>query len=187
MSAQQPNDPLDDYVANPYTGRLIKKNSKTHRRLVAARLLDEEKPSTPEENLILDAGTVEQAKVLQGKMNKTMQKNKVITRRGTKVLKANRRPTRTEQIDKITEYAVSSVVDNKEAILEQDLTDEEMDKYIRNLIQKRLLGMDVPAVAPPPIPIIKKMTTRQAPLVKQPLRRVQEEEELEEEFDDGDY
>jgi hypothetical protein len=141
MASKQPNQQLDQYVINPYTGRLIKKASKTYQRLLSARLLEEDAPSTAQENLILEADSPAQAKVIQTKMNKNIQKNKVITRRGNKVLKASRRPTRTEQIDKITDYAVSSLVENKDELMDSDLTDEEMDAYIRKVIQQKLVGI----------------------------------------------
>jgi hypothetical protein len=141
MASKQPNQQLDQYVINPYTGRLIKKASKTYKRLLSARLLEEDAPSTAQENLILEADSPAQAKVIQTKMNKNIQKNKVITRRGNKVLKANRRPTRTEQIDKITDFAVSSLVENKNELMDSDLTDEEMDAYIRKVIQQKLVGI----------------------------------------------
>jgi hypothetical protein len=141
MASKQPNQQLDQYVINPYTGRLIKKASKTYKRLLSARLLEEDAPSTAQENLILEADSPAQAKVIQTKMNKNIQKNKVITRRGNKVLKASRRPTRTEQIDKITDFAVSSLVENKDELMDSDLTDEEMDAYIRKVIQQKLVGI----------------------------------------------
>ena len=53
---------MENYVTNPYTGRLIKKGSKVYKRLLNAKLLDEEKPSTPQENKILEADTPAQAK-----------------------------------------------------------------------------------------------------------------------------
>ena len=71
-----------------------------------------------------------------------MQKNKVITRRGTKVLKANRRPTRTETINKISEFASDVVIENKNELLEQDMTDDQLDNYIKNLIMLKLSGHD---------------------------------------------
>jgi hypothetical protein len=141
MASKQPNQQLDQYVINPYTGRLIKKASKTYKRLLSARLLEEDAPSTAQENLILEADSPAQAKVIQTKMNKNIQKNKVITRRGNKVLKASRRPTRTEQIDKITDFAVASLVENKDELMDSDLTDEEMDAYIRKVIQQKLVGI----------------------------------------------
>ena len=100
---------MENYVTNPYTGRLIKKGSKVYKRLLNAKLLDEEKPSTPQENKILEADTPAQAKELQGKMNKNMQKNKIVTRRGNQVLKAARRPTQEETINKVTDIAVESI------------------------------------------------------------------------------
>lgn len=163
MSSHEPkNQDVTDYVLNPYTGRLIKKHSKTHKRLVAAKLLDTE-PSAAEENVLIEADTKEEAKALQGKMNKKAQKNKVITRRGTKVLTAARRPTRQETIQKVSDFAVASVVEHRGALMEQDLTDEQMDGYIRNLIQRKLVGLETPT---PPAPAaanlnVKRITTKQ--------------------------
>jgi hypothetical protein len=128
-----------DYITNPYTGRLIKKNSKTYNRLVSAKLLDAE-PSTAEENMVMELDNPEEAIKIQTKMNKKMEKNKIITRRGNKVLKASRRPTRKEIIDKTTSYAIDSIVENKEELLDNDFTDEELDEYIRDMIAQKLVG-----------------------------------------------
>ena len=146
-----------DYIVNPYTGRLIKKGSKTHKKLVAAQLLDEP-ISTPQENVILEADDSEQAKVLQNKLNKSAHKNKVITRRGNKILKANRRPTRKETIDKVSDYAIDTFIENKETLLSQDMTDDETDNYIRNLIMLKLSGCDTTKTQQQPSP--KKITTK---------------------------
>ena len=63
-----------DFVVNPYTGRLIKKHSKTYERLVNAQLLNEDRPSTSEENMILKAQNNEEAKTVQMKLYKNLQK-----------------------------------------------------------------------------------------------------------------
>ena len=101
---------------------------------------------------------IEQAKVLQKKLNKSAHKNKVITRRGNKILKANRRPTRKETIDKVSDYAIDTFIENKETLLSQDMTDDETDNYIRNLIMLKLSGCDTTKTEPPPSP--KKITTK---------------------------
>jgi len=147
-----------DYIVNPYTGRLIKKGSKTHKKLVSAQLLDEE-ISTPQENVILEADDKDQAKVLQNKLNKSAHKNKVITRRGNKILKANRRPTRKETIDKVSDYAIDTVIENKDRLLSQDMTDDETDNYIRNLIMLKLSGCDTTKTEQPSP---KKITTKRS-------------------------
>jgi hypothetical protein len=140
MSAQETTkQEKSDYVTNPYTGRLIKKNSKTYNRLVSAKLLDAE-PSTAEENMVMELDTPEEAIKVQTKINKKMDKNKVITRRGNKVLKASRRPTRKEIIDKTTTYAIDSIVENKDELMDNDFTDEELDEYIRDMIAQKLIG-----------------------------------------------
>ena len=66
-----------DFIVNPYTGRLIKKHSKTYERLVNAHLLNEDRPSTSEENMILKAQNNEEAKTIRMKLNKNLQKNKI--------------------------------------------------------------------------------------------------------------
>lgn len=131
----------DDYVLNPYTGRLLKKGSKTHSRLISARLMDDEPAGKGEENIILEAESPSQAKAIKTKMNKkSVGKNKTLTTRGNKVLKTTRRPTRAETIDKVTDYAVSSVIDHKEEIMNADMTETEMENYIKVLIAKKLIG-----------------------------------------------
>ncbi len=164
MTSKQSKTTIDDFVVNPITNRLIKKGSKKYKQLITAKLLNEVKPSTAEENLIIEADTPDQAKTLQSKLNKNIQPNKVITRRGTKVLKASRRPTREETINKISDLAISSVVESKDYLLEQDMTDEDMDKYIRGLIQQKLIGHNtkatLPPPPPPPTPEIKRISTK---------------------------
>lgn len=130
---------LDNFIVNPKTGRLVKRNSRTHKRLVASKLLDEPL-STSKDNIILETNDKNQAKDLQSKINKNMQKNKIITRRDNKILKANRRPTRIETIDKVSDFAIETVLENKDEILEQDMTDTECENYIRNLIRLKLVG-----------------------------------------------
>ena len=63
-----------DFVVNPYTGRLIRKHSKTYERLVNGQLLNEDIPSTYEETMIPKAQNNEEAKTIQIKLNKNLQK-----------------------------------------------------------------------------------------------------------------
>ena len=135
MTAQNPSD----YVLNKYTNRLIKKGSKTHQRLISAQLLDEHL-TTPDQNLIIKTDSPDEAKLIQSKLNKNIQKNKVITRRGSTVLKASRRPTRNEIIDKVSNIATDSIREHKEYIMESTMSDAEIDNYIKKLIQEKLVG-----------------------------------------------
>ena len=137
MTSQQPKD----YIVNPFTNRLIKRGSKTHKRLVSANLLDEELVKSPEDNIVLEAKDSSEAKQITTRMSKkAVGKNKVLTRRNNKVLKANRRPTRQETIDKVSDIAVDTVLENRDDLLNQDLTDDQMDDYIRRMIQIKLIG-----------------------------------------------
>ena len=137
MSSQE----TKNYIVNPFTNRLIKRGSKTHKRLVSANLLDEELVKSPEDNIVLEAKDSSEAKQITTRMSKkAVGKNKVLTRRGNKVLRANRRPTRQETIDKVSDIAVNSVLENRDELLNQDLTDQEMDDYIRRMIQIKLIG-----------------------------------------------
>ena len=130
-----------DYIVNPFTGRLIKRGSKTHKRLVSAKLLDETLVKSPEDNIVMEANDISEAKQITTRMSKgALGKNKIITRRGNKILKANRRPTRQETIDKVSDIAVDTVLENRDELLSQDLTDQEMDDYIRRMIQIKLIG-----------------------------------------------
>ena len=133
----------NDFIVNPYTGRLIKKGSKTYERLLNARLLNEDKPSTSEENIVMQAESNDQAKTIQGKL-KNVQKNKVITRRGSTILKASRRPTRKEVIDRVSDIASDCVRENRDDILDSDMNDEELDEYIKSMIQNKLMIADRP-------------------------------------------
>ena len=146
MTSQQPKD----YIVNPFTNRLIKRGSKTHKRLVSAKLLDEELVKSPEENIVLEAKDSSEAKQIVTRMSKkAVGKNKVLTRRNNKVLKANRRPTRQETIDKVSDIAVDTVLENRDDLLSQDLTDQEMDEYIRRMIQIKLIGGQTKPVSIP--------------------------------------
>lgn len=137
MSSQQD---MDKFVTNPYTGRLIKKGSKTHKRLVSAKLLDEPL-SNAKDNLIIEANDTSEAKSIKTRMaKKSIGENKVITSRNNKVLKANRRPRQKEIIDKVSDIAVSTVLENRDDLTFQDMDDQEMDEYIKRLIQIKLIG-----------------------------------------------
>ena len=137
MTSQQD---MDKFVTNPYTGRLIKKGSKTHKRLVSAKLLDEPL-SNAKDNLIIEANDTSEAKSIKTRMaKKSIGENKVITTRNNKVLKANRRPRQKEIIDKVSDIAVSTVLENRDDLTFQDMNDQEMDEYIKRLIQIKLIG-----------------------------------------------
>ena len=132
----------DQYITNPYTGRLIKKGSKVYKRLVSAKLLDADPTAnTTENNTVLETDTPSEAQAVKTKMNKkAIGKDKVLTTRGKKVLKASRRPTQQETIDKVSNYAISSVVDHKEELMNTRMSDEQMEGYIRGMIAKKLIG-----------------------------------------------
>lgn len=137
MTSQQD---MDKFVTNPYTGRLIKKGSKTYKRLVSAKLLDEPL-SNAKDNLIIEANDTSEAKSIKTRMaKKSIGENKVITTRNNKVLKANRRPRQKEIIDKVSDIAVSTVLENRDDLTFQDMDDQEMDEYIKRLIQIKLIG-----------------------------------------------
>lgn len=162
MSSQ--DQMMKNFVTNPSTGRLIKIGSKTHKKLVASNLLGEP-ISTPQENVILEAETKEQAKELQSKINRKTQRNKVITRRNNKVLKANRRPTRKETIDKVSDIAIDTVIENREELMDDDMSDDQMDSYIRNMIMLKLIGAN-PKKKDSPIPSPRKRITTKQPRFK---------------------
>lgn len=140
MSSQQ-SDIHNDYVMNPMTGRLLKKGSKTYKKLVTAKLLNDEPTTNSQDNVLMEADSPLEAKQLKSKLKKgAVGKNKVITTRGKKVLKSSRRPTRKETIDKVSDIAIESVIENQAEILESDMTDTEIENYIRQMIGKKLIG-----------------------------------------------
>jgi preprotein translocase subunit Sss1 len=155
---------MENYVLNPYTDRLIKKGSKVHKRLLSAKLLDDEKPSTPEKSKIIEADTPK------------LQKNTIVT--GKQVLKAARRPTREETINKVTDIAVSSIREREEQMSEREMTDQEMDKYIRKMIAEKLVESSTSKV----------ISTKQASLQDRLKQKIQMQKGLEEleELDDFD-
>lgn len=104
---------MDNYVTNPHTGRLIKKGSKVHKRLM------NETPIEPTKDVV-------QPKIQPTK--KSIQP---------------RQPTREETINKVTDIAVESIRQHKEALAEREMTDEEMDKYIRKMITDKLASKPI--------------------------------------------
>lgn len=139
------SEELKDYVLNPFSGRLIKKNSKTHKRLVSAKLLDQPYEPSPV-NTIMETESTSEAKQMQAKINKkAIGQNKVVTRRNNKVLTATRRPKRQEVIDRVTDLTMESVLEQKDHILNQEMTDAELDNYIKQIIQSKLVGNKTPA------------------------------------------
>jgi hypothetical protein len=158
---------MENYVLNPYTDRLIKKGSKVHKRLLNAKLLDDNKPSTctPEKNKSIEVGTPK------------LPKSKIAP--GKQVLKPVRRPTREETINKVTDIAVSSIREREEQMSEREMTDQEMDKYIRKMIAEKLVGSST----------TKVISTKEASLqdrLKQKIHMQKEELEELEELDDFD-
>ena len=146
MSSKKQIEPqsADDFVLNPFTKRLIRKDSKTYKRLVNAKLLNVEHKSISDarnDNLIIKADDAQEAKKLQSRMSKAQAgPNQIISRRNDKVIKCNRRPTQTETIDKVSSIAVSTVLENKDNIMNQDMDDDELDSYIKRMIQLKLIG-----------------------------------------------
>ena len=55
-------------------------------------------------------------------------------------MKASRRPTRNEIIDKVSNIATDSIREHKEYIMESTMSDAEIDNYIKKLIQEKLVG-----------------------------------------------
>ena len=146
MTSKKQIDPqsADDFVLNPFTKRLIRKDSKTYKRLVNAKILNAEHKSISDartDNLIIKADDAQEAKKLQARMSKAQAgPNQIISRRNDKVIKCNRRPTQTETIDKVSSIAVSTVLEHKDNIMNQDMDDDELDTYIKRMIQLKLIG-----------------------------------------------
>lgn len=134
-----------DYIVNPITGRLIKRGSKTYKRIISASLIKEELVKSPKDNIIFEADDISEAKQMTSRMSKkSFGKNKILTRRGNKVLRANRRPTQEETIDRVSSIAVDTVRENKNKLLKNNLNDDQMDEYIRRMIQIKLIGGKTP-------------------------------------------
>jgi hypothetical protein len=138
----------DDFIINPFTKRLIKKDSKTYKRLVNAKLLDVPHKSIKQartDNLIITADDSLEAKKLQSRISKaSVGPAQYISRRNDKVIKCNRKPSQTQTIDKVSDIAISTVLQHKDDILNQDLDDDQMDAYIRRMIQLKLIGHETP-------------------------------------------
>jgi hypothetical protein len=150
MSKTKPLQPqsTDDFILNPFTKRLIRKDSKTYKRLVNAKLLDVPHKSIKQardDNLIIKADTPDEAKKLQSRISKgSIGPTQHISRRNDKIIKCNRKPSQTQTIDKVSDIAVSTMMEHKQNIMDQDMDDDEMDAYIRRMIQLKLIGHDSP-------------------------------------------
>ena len=55
------------------------------------------------------------------------------------MLKASRRPTRKEIIDRVSDIAANVVTQNRDELLDSDMNDEELDEYIKKMIQLKLV------------------------------------------------
>ena len=53
---------------------------------------------------------------------------------------ASRRPTRKEVIDRVSDIATNVVRENRDDILESEMNDDQLDDYIKNLIQLKLIS-----------------------------------------------
>lgn len=147
----------NDYVLNPASGRLIKKGSRLYNKLVNEQVLQHQDDSN--DTVLVEAETVDEAKEVQKKINKkSLPKNKIVSRRGKKVIKSNRRPTHTELIDNVSELAIESVNENMDYFENNpDMTDEEIQKRIKYLIHQKLISTRTPKKSSPiDIPVKQK-------------------------------
>ena len=121
----------------------------------------------------MQADSNDQAKTIQGKL-KNVQKNKVITRRGSTILKASRRPTRKEVIDRVSDIASDCVRENRDDILDSDMNDEELDEYIESMIQNKLMITDSAPKKTMNIIKTKRITTKELTLEERMRQRQRE-------------
>ena len=180
---------MDKYIENPETKRLIKIGSRKYKELVNKNILKQE---TPIDTTIIQTETPEEAKEVQKKINKkSIGKNKVVSRRGNKVIQSNRRVTNAELVESVSNLAIDEVNRNRNLFANPELTDEQMEKQIKRLIHSRLIG----AVSEPVIP---KQQQKRPPVqnqtkqkksrftVHQPVAPVYSEESISED-DESDY
>ena len=80
--------------------------------------------------------------------------------RGSIVWKASRRPTRKAAINRVSDIATNVVRENRDDILESELNDDELDDYIKKMIQLKLVGNDKPRSSKKPLDEQSKSTTR---------------------------
>ena len=102
---------MNAYVNNPSTGRLIKIGSRKWKELTNHNLLKTEALS---DTTLMECSNVEEAKELQGNLKKgSLGKNKIVSRRGNKIISSNRRPTHTEIVNNISGLFVDIVNTNR--------------------------------------------------------------------------
>ena len=54
-------------------------------------------------------------------------------------MKAIRRPTRKENVDRVSDIATNVVTQNRDELLDSDMNDDELDEYIKKMIQLKLV------------------------------------------------
>jgi hypothetical protein len=141
---------LKDFILNPKTGRMIKINSRAYQKLVSQNIL---KLEPCKDTVIADCKNLEAAQELQKTLNKkSIGKNKIVSRRGKKLIASHRRITNEELVNSVSDLAITAVNENQDMFYDKNLTDEEVSSQIKRLIHQKLIG-----VKPEVKPIIKQV------------------------------
>jgi hypothetical protein len=178
---------LKDFIINPKSGRMIKINSRAYQKLVSQNVLKLE-PS--KDTVIAVCENSQKAQELQKTLNKkSIGTNKIVSRRGKKVISSNRRITNEELVNSVSSLAISAVNENQDIFYDRNLTDEEVSSQIKRLIHQKLIGVK-PVLKPEIKSIIKQAEPKQKKKAKFILKPPQDSELTEEEVyseDDTEY
>jgi hypothetical protein len=118
---------------------MIKIGSRAYSKLVSQNVLKLE-PS--KDTVIAECENPQKARELQETLNKkSVGKNKIISRRGKKVISSNRRITNEELVNSVSSLAISAVNENQDIFYDNELTDEEVSSQIKRLIHQKLIGI----------------------------------------------
>ena len=131
-----------DYVLNPYTGRMISVGSKIYRRLESESLI--KGPVKKNANILYEASTKEEARRVKSNLQND-DKTKYLKIRDNKVVKVNKRLSSNEYRDKIVDASarVLKRISKDEKL--QSIPENNMNTYLRQQIYKEIvLGNDAP-------------------------------------------
>jgi hypothetical protein len=110
------------YVTNPSTGRPVRVGSKVHKQLLKSGAIESNDVITPPAPIVCPELNKSKPVVIP-------QKKEIQTSVPLK------RPSQKTTIDKITSIAIDSI---REQTFEEDMTNEQMDVYIRDMITSKL-------------------------------------------------
>lgn len=175
---------LKNYILNPKSGRMIKIGSRAYQKLVSQNVLKVE-PS--KDTVIAECENPQKAQELQQTLNKNViGKNKIVSRRGNRVISSNRRITHEELVTNVSDLAISAVNENQDIFYDKNLTDEEISSQIKRLIHQKLIGASAKPEVKPIIKQVEAKPSKQKKKAKFILKPAQDPELIEELYSEDD-